>query len=563
MATGTASAAWLKQQIALGRRAALPSICYAMAGLPLMLIQTAIVADLLGEALLGRRAADLAVFGTAFLACAVGRAGLGILSEQASGAAGAAGRGRLRREVLTRMLQAGPGGLRGRHSGELVTLAVDRIDGLEGLFARWSPAVVLALAAPCVILVAVLLTDRVSGLVLLAAGALVPVAMAVSGIGAAVAAQRQFTAMSHLQTRFLDRVRGIATIVLAGRTEDEARALAVAAGDLRRHTMRVLRVAFLSSTALDLAMAGTLVALAVRDAHVLLGGAAPHPGRLLFALLLVPEFFAPLRTYAAAYQDRMQARTTGEALADLPEPLPVRAIVPPPPRTIEARGVVVAFDDVSLTWDTSRGPALDHVSFRVASGETLIVAGPSGAGKSTLIELLLGFAQADSGSITLNGMAIETIMPAALSRMTAWIGQRPTLFAGTLRENIRFARHDATDAQIEEAAARARLGVVIEALPLGLETPIGEGGHGLSGGQAQRVAIARAFLRDAPLLLLDEPTAHLDPATEAEVLDSLKRLAIGRTVILVSHSAAAQAFPGRRIDLRHGRLLGSAARGAA
>ena len=166
-----------------------------------------------------------------------------------------------------------------------------------------------------------------------------------------------------------------------------------------------------------------------------------------------------------------------------------------------------------------------------------------------MLELLLGFAAPQAGRITLNGADIGTVVPQALSRMTSWIGQRPVLFAGSVRDNIRFARPDASDAELEAAIASARLDRLVATLPEGLDTVLGESGYGLSGGQAQRVAIARAFLRNAPLLLLDEPTAHLDPATEQELLESLRRLALNRTVILASHSTAAHAFAGRRIEL--------------
>ncbi len=220
-----------------------------------------------------------------------------------------------------------------------------------------------------------------------------------------------------------------------------------------------------------------------------------------------------------------------------------------------ARGVTVAFEDVHLTWDPTRPPALNGLSFRIAAGETLVLAGPSGAGKSSVIEILLGFVRPDSGRITVNGADIADLVPEALSRLTAWIGQRPVLFAGSIRDNIRFARPEATDEQVEQAARAARVMEFTAGLPDGLDVLVGEGGYGLSGGQAQRVAIARAFLKNAPLLLLDEPTAHLDPATEADVLESLRRLALGRTVILASHSSAAHEFSGRRLDLRNGRAV--------
>jgi ATP-binding cassette subfamily C protein CydD len=466
-------------------------------------------------------------------------------------AAAASARRRLRTDALHRLLAAGPGMLRGRHSAELVTIVIDRVEALEGLFARYIPGSVLATTAPALVAVAVLLVDPVGAAILFGAGLLVPVAMALSGLGAAAASRRQFTALAHLQARFLDRVRGIATIVMHGRTGDEAVALAASAEELRVRTMRVLRVAFLSSVALDLAATAALILLALRAFAGGIGDPA-NAGRALFELLLVPEFFAPLRAYAAAYQDRIHAQGAAGPLAELPPP-PAQ-LAPAAIRTVAARGVAVAFEDVRFTWDAALGPALDGVSFRVPAGETLILAGPSGAGKSTVLEILLGFVRPEHGRVTLNGADIASLVPQALSNLTAWIGQRPVLFAGSIRDNIRFARPEATDAEVAEAARSARVDGFAALLPRGLDTEVGEAGYGLSGGQAQRVAIARAFLKNAPLLLLDEPTAHLDPATEAEVLDSLRRLTLGRTVILASHSAAAHAFSGRRLDLRAGHV---------
>jgi ATP-binding cassette subfamily C protein CydD len=386
-------------------------------------------------------------------------------------------------------------------------------------------------------------------------GVLVPVGMALAGIGAAVASQQQFDAMARLQTRFLDRVRGIATIVLAGQADAEATRLQAAAQELATRTMRILRVAFLSSAILDAAAVAVLVLLALRAGMAWRAGDL-RPVSVVFTLILVAEFFAPLRAFAAAYQDRIHANTAaatfGAASLDMPASAPAQPA--PAIRTVAASGVTVAFEDVSFTWDPARGPALSGLTFRVPANETAVLVGPSGSGKSTVLELLLGFAVPATGRITVNGADLATLTPAALSRITAWIGQRPVLFAGSIRDNIRFGHQDATDGAIDEAAKAAGLQAVAAVLPQGLDTLIGEGGYGLSGGQAQRVAIARAFVRNAPLLLMDEPTAHLDPATEADVLESLKRLAIGRTVILAAHSSAATAFGGRRIPLDRGHL---------
>jgi ATP-binding cassette subfamily C protein CydD len=556
--TQIAARAWLRGEQRAGSRAARPVLAFSLFASMLAIGQVWCVARLLADALTGRHADRLVLLG-AFATLAMLRAGISYATEAAAFNAGAAARRRLRSDALTRLLHAGPALLRGRHSGDLAAIVVDRVEALDGLYSRWIPAAAFAIAGPALVLLAVLLADPWAALVLLLAGLLVPVGMALAGIGAAAASRSQFLALARLQARFLDRVRGIATIVLYGRAEAEAQALAEAADELRRRTMRVLRVAFLSSAALDLAAAAALVLLALRYGLALHAGTLAEPGLALFVLLLVPEYFAPLRSFSAAYQDRLHATGAAEALIDLP-PAP-----PPPPvrdvRTVAARGVTVAFEDVRLTWDPARGAALNGLTFRVPAGETLVLAGPSGAGKSSCIEILLGFVRPDSGRVRINGADITELVPQALSRLTAWIGQRPMLFAGTIRDNIRFARPEATDDEVDAASRNARVAEFAVTLPDGLDTVVGEGGYGLSGGQAQRVAIARAFLKNAPLLLLDEPTAHLDPTIEAEVLDSLRRLALGRTVLLASHSAAAHAFGGRRVDIREGRAV--RARGAA
>jgi ATP-binding cassette subfamily C protein CydD len=554
----TASRAWLRGEQRAGARMARPVVLLGLCGTGAAVGQAWCAATLLAGALTGA-GTDTVVLLAGFGGLALLRAGLSILADRAAFNAGAAARRRLRTDALDRLLHAGPVQLRARHTGELTATVVDRIEALDGLHSRWLPAAGLAVGGPLLVAVAALLADPLAALVLVLCGLLVPIAMAAAGIGAAAASRHQFMALARLQARFLDRVRGIATIVLYGQADAEARSLAAAADELRRRTMRVLRVAFLSSAALDLAAALAFVVLAVHYGALLVSGGLAQPATALFALLLVPEFFAPLRGFAAAYQDRLHATGAADALADLPPlpaPQPQREI-----RTVAARGIAVAFEDVHLTWDPARGPALNGLSFRVPDGEMLVLAGPSGAGKSTVIEILLGFVRPDRGRVTINGADIADLVPQALARLTAWIGQRPVLFSGTIRDNIRFARLEATDAEVEEAAKSASVAEFSAALPDGLDTRVGEGGYGLSGGQAQRVAIARAFLKNAPLLLLDEPTAHLDPVTEGEVLDSLRRLALGRTVILASHSSAAHGFAGRRLDIRDGRAV--PARGAA
>ncbi|MDE2574766.1 MAG: thiol reductant ABC exporter subunit CydD, partial [Rhodospirillales bacterium] len=313
---------WLRRQVRGARRSAVPVAASLLAGSALAIVQAGCIAAILAAAL--SRAVPSAWLFAGFAGAALLRAATGLVAERAAFNAGAGARRRLRSDVLASLVGAGPALLRRHHSGELTALAVDRIEAVDGLFARWAPAAMFAIAGPILVGLAVLVADPWAALVLGGAGLLVPFAMALSGIGAAAASRRQFEALSRLQARFLDRVRGIATIVLAGRAEAEAAAIGVAADELRRRTMRVLRMAFLSSAALDLAAALALVLLALRYGGALAAGRLARPDVALFVLLLVGEFFAPLRGFAAAYQERMHALGAGEALAVLPAP-------PPPP----------------------------------------------------------------------------------------------------------------------------------------------------------------------------------------------------------------------------------------
>jgi ATP-binding cassette, subfamily C, bacterial CydD len=553
----TAGQLWLAAQAKPARSAHVRIVGLGVLGVAAAIGQAWCIARLLDPAL-GGPAVALGPWALAFALLALLRAGLTYVLDRLGFEAGASARRRLRTGFFVALFARGPEA--GQISpGELGALAVDRVEALDAYFGRWLPAAALALAGPALVALAVLAVDPVAALVLCVAGLLVPAGMGLAGLGAAAASQAQFVALGRLQARFLDRVRGIATIVLAGQAEAEAARLQAAAQELTRRTMRVLRVAFLSSAALDAAAAGALVVLAIRFGLEQRAGALSDPASAIFPLVLVAEFFAPLRAFAAAYQDRLHAIEAGDRLAAMegaPAPAPKL-----PVRTVRASGVTVAFENVSFTRDPARGKVLDGLSFRVPAGETAVLIGPSGAGKTTVIELLLGFLKPESGRITLNGADLGSVTPQALSRMTAWIGQRPMLFACSIRDNIRFGRDDASDAEVLAAAKAAGLGPLLATLPQGLDTPVGEQGYGLSGGQAQRVAIARAFVRDAPLVLLDEPTAHLDPATEADVLDSLRRLTVGRTVLLATHSSAAAAFAGRRIvldDVQPGRAKGAA-----
>ena len=335
---------WTRAETRLGRRAARPLLVLGLAGIALAVVQAWCAALILGRVVAQARfdpalslpyapGAWLPLFG--FTVAGLVRAAVNFASGVRAASVGADARRRLRSGALARVLAAGPALLRNRATGDLLTTLVDGIEGADGFYARWLPAASLASVGPALVLLAVLLADRRAALVLLTGGLAVPVFQAIFGIGAAAASRRQFTALSRLQNRFLDRIRGVSTIVLAGAAADEERALGRAADELRRRTMRVLRVAFLSSAALDCAQAACLVLIAVADRHLLLGHPTPWgAARAVFALLAVPEFFAPLRAFALAYQDRHRIAGAAGELASLPA-LPEVPAAPAAVRNVE------------------------------------------------------------------------------------------------------------------------------------------------------------------------------------------------------------------------------------
>ena len=541
--------AWVRQQSGPARRAALPVVAVGSLNTLIGIGQAWCLASVIGS-LLQTRGAQVLGLVAVFAALSACRALCLYFQENLAARAGIAARERLRRSVLDSVIGIGPALLRRQHSAEIAALLVDRIEVLDGYFARWLPASMTWMVFPAFVLLAVFVVDPRAALILAVCGTLVPVSQAVFGIGAALASRNQFLAMVRLQARFLDRIRGIATIVLSNATDREASALSGAADDLRKRTMKILRIAFLSSAAIDIAMVVAIIMIVLTQGHFIHIDAfaapsiypAPHFTETLFALFLVPEFFAPFRGLALAYQDRahaagaaeaMEAIENGETLLgeeDRSDLIPPVLVV-----TVEAKGL-------SYRWNETAPYVFEHLDFSVSPGDILVLDGPSGAGKSTLIELLLGFIKPSAGTIRFNDRDIATLRGRDIARHLAWIGQKPVLFAGSLRDNLLFARPDADETRLQRAIEAAAIDHFLKDLPEGLDTVIGEGGFGLSGGQAQRVAIARAYLKDAPLLLLDEPTAHLDPQTEAEIIEALRRLSEGRTVILSAHSAAMKAL---------------------
>lgn len=558
-----AAGRWLKRQAGLARG---PILATALAGIAQGLCgvaQAALIAWILQRAVMeGAPLADLWPLFAALLAAALMRAGAAWAAEALGAVAATRVKTRLRRQIIDRMHALGPAWRADQQTGDVAVTLVERVEALDGYYARFLPQSRVAMILPILILAAVYPVDWVSGVILTIAGPFVPLLMALIGLKAADESRRQFRTLARMSAYFLDRLQGLATLRLFGRAEAEVDAIAQAADAFRDRTMRVLRIAFLSSASLEFFASVAVAIVATYVGFGLLGrigwGTAPELTLFsgLFVLLMAPDFFQPLRLLAAYYHDRVSAIGAAEGLAEVLDAAeePTAAGSPMPDRDIE-----IVFDDVCVAFEGGSRQAIAGASFRIAPGDHVALVGVSGAGKSTLLSLLLGFRQPDAGCIRINGIDLAAIDPEALRRHVAWIGQAPVLFHGTLRDNIRLGRPDADDRAVERAAAEARITDFAAALPQGLDTPVGERGVGLSGGQAQRVALARAFLKDAPLVLLDEPTASLDHETEAEILEAIRRLVRGRTAIVATHSRAAMAIADRRILLDQGRVQAEAA----
>lgn len=453
----------------------------------------------------------------------------------------------VRQALFTRLVAKGPYWSRGKASGELASAVVDQVEALDGFFAKYLPAMAAAAMLPVAFSVLLLPVDVIAGLVLLITAPLIPLFMALVGWGAQGASRRHLRAFARLSGFFADRLRGLSTLKLYGRAEAEAASVVAASDALRQRTMSVLRIAFLSSAVLEFFAALGVAGVAVYIGLTYLGFLDVRWSPLtlqagLFCLLMAPEVYAPLRQFAAHYHDRATALAAVTQIAVLFDGLPQDAAVAQhattqqaPLLTASGVGARVDVKDLGVAAPGRGHVVLADAALILAAGEHVALMGPSGIGKSTLIEAIARLRPFD-GDVRIDGVPLADWDEAALRGRVALIGQKPQLLAGSIADNIRLGRPGASDGDVQEAARRACVLEFSVELPQGLDTPLGSRGHGLSGGQAQRVALARLFLRDPGLILLDEPTAHLDEATQARVLDEILAFSAGRTLLLATHS---------------------------
>ncbi|WP_372176767.1 thiol reductant ABC exporter subunit CydD [Xanthomonas axonopodis pv. phyllanthi] len=541
---------WLDALAASATRARrLAGVAVALSGV-LLLVQSAAIAWLVQAVLVQHLAvAQLRNVGAGLLVALIGRALLNAWAQSLTGDVADVAKRELRARIAQRLVQHGPLWLRRQRSGELAELSLAHTDALEGYFVGYQLARIEMVLVPPLILIAVFSVDWVVGLVLLLTAPLIPFFMMLVGWGAEAAGREQLGELARMGGHFADRLKGLGLLRVYGRGQAELQGIAAAAEGVRERSLKVLRIAFLSSTVLEFFASVSVAIVALYFGLSYLGmlhlHGMPSLGAGMFCLLLAPEFFAPLRRLAAHYHDRANALAAvaeAERLLQGFQPaaaahtavLPARALEPAQAHTplLQARGL-------ALRPAGAPQVVVQEFALTLEPGQRVAVIGASGSGKSTLLEGLAGWLAPEAGSVA--------VRPGA---RIGYATQRPYLFHASIADNLRLADPQASDARLHAVAEAAQVLRFTAHLPAGLDTVIGERGFGLSGGEARRVALARLLLREPEVLLLDEPTAFLDPDTEAELLRTLGIFARGRAVVLATHSAAAMRWADTVIDLR-------------
>lgn len=462
---------------------------------------------------------------------------------------------RLRARLLAHIESLGPAYTTEERTGDLTTALVEGIEALDAYYSQYLPQLILAALVPLSILFFVFPRDWLSGLILLLTAPLIPLFMILIGKGAEQVTRRQYQTLSRLSAHFLDSLQGLTTLKLFGRSRDHARQVAAASNQFRDATLAVLRITFLSALALELLATLSTAVIAVEIGLRLLYGKIAFQ-QALFLLVIAPEFYIPLRMLGTRFHAGMNGVSAAERIfAILDQPLPAAAgREASPPSQLEA----IRFQSVRYTYPESNTPALDGVSFTIQPRQHTALVGRSGAGKSTIFQILLGFRQPQAGQITLGDTDFVRLDLTAWRQRIAWVPQSPYLFDDTIAANIRLARPQATPEEVQAAAQAAQLDDFIRSLPQGYQTRIGEQGVQLSGGEKQRLALARAFLQKADLILLDEPTASLDPLNEARLYAATRRLlSRGATIVSIAHRLETVLSADQVIVLDHGRIAES------
>ena len=525
----------------------------------LIVIQAALLASIITSVF--QRGAELAEIGeqTVFLAVVItGRALLSYLQEWAAARTSARAKSQLRMAVLDHAVELGPLALQDRSTGELAQLTGRGIDALDAYFARYLPQLLLAVVVPIIIGVVVVTQDVLAAVIIALTLPLIPIFMILVGWYTRNRVDRQWRALAVLAGYFLDVVAGLPTLKIFDRARAQATTIRDVGERYRRATMRVLRVSFLSSLVLELLATLSVAIVAVSIGLRLVGGSMELQ-TALFVLILAPEPYLPLRMVGAQYHAAAEGIGAAAALLDILDSEPGSSAGSQP----APRPEIVTVSGVNANYPGREVLALQGASCTLVAGQITAVLGPSGAGKSTLVQTLLGFLKPSAGTIRIESaragsttrasdlsndsesIVLDQVDPQSWLQQVAWLPQEPLIIAGTISDNIALGDPEAQRARVVAAAESAGLSATL------LEQPVAEGGLGISAGQLRRGGVARGLLREAPLVLLDEPSAALDSETEQQVVTAIKELrSAGRIVLVVAHRPALVAVADQVVRLQ-------------
>ncbi|NPA92852.1 MAG: thiol reductant ABC exporter subunit CydD [Chloroflexi bacterium] len=464
----------------------------------------------------------------------------------------------LRERLLTHLALLGPVYTHGERTGELTNTLTEGLEELETYFRRYLPQVVLAAVVPLLVLVLVFPRDWISGLIMLLTAPLIPLFMNLIGSIAESLTKKQWAQLERMSAFLLDALQGLTALKILGRSREYIRRVETVSDRFRETTLEVLRIAFLSALVLEWVGTLSTAVVSVGIGLRLLYGKLTFE-QAFFVLLLTPEFYFPLRQLGARFHAGMGGVAAAErifAVLDTPPQIPPESVSAAAAKPLLPQEIFpLRLESVTFTYPDGSVPALQDVSLTIEEGMQLALVGPSGAGKTTLAYLLLRFIVPQSGEIWVGERRLAEIPAAVWRQSVAWVPQQPYLFNTTVEENIRLARPDASFDDIVQAAKIARADEFIRTLPEGYQTVVGEQGARLSGGQAQRIALARALLKDAPFLILDEPTASLDPEHEAAIQEGLQALLARRTALIIAHRLNTVTQADRIAVLENGRVV--------
>jgi ATP-binding cassette subfamily C protein CydCD len=444
----------------------------------------------------------------------------------------------LREQLFAHILKLGPAYTRRERTGELTAAVVEGIEALDAYFSQYLPQLVLSAIVPISILLFVFPLDLLSGLIFILTAPLIPIFMILIGKAAETLTNRQYLTLSRLSAHFLDSLQGLTTLKLFGQSKRHTRSIEQASEQFRKTTMSVLRVTFLSALVLELAATLSTAVIAVEVGLRLLYARMTFEDAF-FLLILAPEFYHPLRMLGLRFHAGMSGTSAARKIFEILD-LPLKADQTPAAGNLKTALTpnlepgtpnhlpCITFDGVSFTYPDETEPALENIDLTIHPGQHLALVGASGSGKSTLVQLLLGFISPNAGQILVDSRPMGQTPIEGWRQKIAWVPQKPFIFNTSIADNIRLGKPDADRDALRAAAQAAHLDTLIESLPEGYQTVVGEGGARLSGGETQRLALARAFLKDAPILILDEPTSHLDPINESRLEESIQNL-IGQT----------------------------------